>query len=426
MFKPLMKGLLLAAAVVGLASCGGGDDPTKARLRFVNASSGYASLDLVVDDERRFGAVGYAGNDSYVEVDPDQTDSEVRLAGGSTALVSLTPSLTKDNNYTLLAYGGEGALKALVLNENNGTPDSGKTRLRVVNAAPDAGAVDVYLTGSDELLTGAVPLQAGAAAGTVNGFVTISSGTRRLRITAAGSKTDLRIDLPSFSLGSEQTVTLVITPGSGGVLVNVLLLREGGGLGRADTPQARVRAVAGVTDGATVTSVVGGVDLLSGGTGAPAVGLYAAVTAGAVTPVVTVNGVAASTTATTLTPGADYTMMVYGPASAPVVVWLADDNRLPSDLTQAKVRLVHGLADLSAALALKVNTTPLAGGVLPGTASAYALQAPSTTATLSATATGLSALSVTYVEPAFVASGNYSVFVLGASNAAAGVLTKDR
>jgi hypothetical protein len=424
MFKSVVRGMLLAAVVAWLASCGGGEDPTKARLRFVNASSGYVSLDLVVDDERRFGAVPYAGNDTYVEVDPDQTDSDVRLAGGSTALVNLTPSLQEDHDYTLLAYGGAGALKTLLLDENNSKPDSGKTRLRVVNAAPDAGSVDVYVTGSDELLTDAVPLQSAAVAGTVNGFVTISSGTRRLRITAAGSKTDLRIDLPSLGLGSEQVATLVITPGSGGVLVNVLLLREAGGLTRADTPQARVRAVAGVTDGGTVAATLDGKDLLAGGVGAPAIGAYVPVAAGAVAPAVSVNGVVVGATST-LTPGADYTMMVYGPASAPVVVWLADDNRLPSDLTQAKVRLVHGLADLAGALALKVNTTPLAGGVLTGTASAYALQAPTTTATLSVTGAA-SALTVSYVEPAFVASGNYSVFVLGAASAPAGVMNKDR
>lgn len=426
MFRSMMSKWWWALGLAALlAGCGGGDDPTKARVRFVNASSGYTSLDLYIDDERRFGAVGYAGNDTYVEVDPDQTDSELRRVGSSTALVSTTPSLQKDRNYTLLAYGGDGALKTLLIDESGSKPDSGKSRLRVLNAAPDAGTLDIYVTGSDELLSDSVPLQSTAAVGTLNGYLTFSSGNRRLRITAAGNKTDLRVDLPSVSFGSEQIRTLVITPGSGGMLVNVLLLTEGGGISRLDAPQARVRAVGGVSSGGTVVASIGGVSLLNG-VGAPVISNYALVTAGSATPVVSVNGVAVTTAATTLNAGADYTLLIWGPASAPQVAWISDDNRLPSDTSKAKVRLVHGVADQSALLALKVDTVPLVDSVAQATASSYVLQAASTTADITVTAVGVATPLVDQTDRVFAASGNYTVFVLGATGAVTGQLTKDR
>lgn len=46
-----MRGVALALAAVVVA-CGGGEDLSKAQVRLVNASSGYAALDLVVDDQR--------------------------------------------------------------------------------------------------------------------------------------------------------------------------------------------------------------------------------------------------------------------------------------------------------------------------------------------------------------------------------------
>ena len=51
--------LAVAVSVTLLLGCGGGADRTKANLRFVNASTGYPSLDLVIDDSLRFGAVAY-------------------------------------------------------------------------------------------------------------------------------------------------------------------------------------------------------------------------------------------------------------------------------------------------------------------------------------------------------------------------------
>ena len=417
--------LASAPLLAALQACGGGADRTKAQLRFVNATTGYSSLDLRVDDSTVFSAVAYGHSGSYVEVDPDDTASEVRRNGSSTTLLNTTPALVRNKHFTLLAYGGEGALKTVLLDENTGSPASGKCNFRVLNAAPDAGALDIYLTGTDEALADAVALQAGAAVGTVNGYTSTTSGTRRLRVTAAGSKTDLRLDITAFTLGSETCGTLVLTPGSGGVLANAVWLVERGGLSATATPQARVRVAAAVADGATVAVALGGSTLL-GGVGAPAVGLYSLVTAGSVAPSVTVNGASVSAAAQTLVAGADYTLLVYGPSAAPLAVWLTDDNRLPSDTSQAKLRLVHALADQAAALALKVDALPVASGVLPGTGSAYAAVAASTLAALSVTATGVGTAVYSAVDQVLAAGSTYTLFVTGSSTAVSAVLRKDR
>lgn len=421
-----IKWLGLGLAVLGLlAGCGGGDDTTKAKVRLVNASSGFSALSLIVEGDTRVSSVAYGASNDYVDIDPDDTDAEVRRAGATTALTTFTASWSKKKHYSVLAYG-DTELKTVLLDDNQDTPDSGKFRLRVLNAAPDAGAVDVYITGNDDVLTGTSPVQAAAAVGSTNGYVTITSGTRRLRVTAAGSKTDLRLDLATLGLDSGAVGTLVITAGKGGVLVNALLLKEQQGIARHDNDKARVRVAAAVGDTGTVTASAGGTALMTG-VGAPAVGLYTLVTAGSLTPAVSVNGSSVSTAATTLAAGADYTLMVYGPASTAVAVWLDDDNRLPSDISKAKVRLVHGIGDLAAAMALSVDFTPVADSVTPGTASAYYdAQSPSTTAVLSVTATGQTAAIYSAVDQVFAAGSNYTLFVVGSMAAKTGILRKDR
>jgi hypothetical protein len=424
--------LLATAAAFGavpllgsLQACGGGTDVTKAQLRFVNATTGYASLDLRVDDSTRFSAIGYGSSANYVEVDPDDTTSELRRNGSSTTLLTTTPALTKNRHFTLLAYGAEGALKTVLLDENTSDADSGKCKLRVLNAAPDAGTLDVYVTGTDEALADAVATVSAAAVGTAASYISISSGTRRLRITGTGSKTDVRLDLPAFDFGSGQTATLVLTPASGGVLVNALWLVERNGLRSHANTQARVRVAAAVADSATVAVTLAGSSLL-GASGSPVVGLYSLVTAASLTPSVVVNGTALVASAQALTAGGDYTLLVYGPAAAPQLAWLADDNGLPSDSTQARLRLVHGLSDQAAALALSVDYLPVASEVALGAASAYAEVAASSTSSLSVTASGLANAVYTASEVVLVAGSTYTLFVTGSSSNTRGVLRKDR
>jgi len=417
----------LAAALLLLTACGGGGtDRTKAQLRLVNASSGYAGLDLTVNGVLLQGNVGYGAAADYVAVDPGNAATTINSAGSSTALLSFTPAVSKSSDYTLLAYGGQGALSQLQLDDNSGAPDSGKALLRVINAAPDAGSLDLYLTGSSDLLAASVPVLAGAGVGAVGSWLTVTATTWRLRVTAGGSKTDLRLDLPAVTLASKQIATLVLTPGSGGVLVNALLLTQQADIARLDGTLARVRVAAGLAAGGAVSASVGGTALMTG-VGSPAVGLYALLPAGPQSVVVTANGAAVPGAATyTLAAGGDYTLLVYGPLAAPKLNWVADDNRLPSDPTQARVRLLDGLPTLATPLAMTVDFVPVADSVLPGNASAYAFVPASTTSALSVTASGLASPLFSATTQTFVAGANYTLFVVGDDAAPTGILRKDR
>lgn len=423
----LLARLLITLLPWLLVACGEADttDRTKAKVRLVNASAGYAQLELREDGTLRQGPVAYAASESYAEVDPKPKDLSIHAAGSATALATLVPTLEKNKHYTLLAYGNAGALGQLLLDDNAGAPESNRTLLRVVHAAPDAGALDVYLTAAGDELAASVPTQPNARYGADSGWLTLTSGTWRLRVTAQGSKTDLRLDTAALELGSRKMLTLVLAPARGAMLVNALVLEQQTGIARIDGTQARVRAVAGAASGASVSASVGGTALMSG-VGSPAVGAYQLVAAGTVTPVVAVNGNPVASPAATLLAGADYTLLVHGAPAAAQAAWLADDNRRPPTAGQARVRLVNGVAGASGSLAMTIDFLPLADGVTAGAASAYALTDASAAARVAVTAAGT--VTALFLAPEQRIAGDevYSVFVVGDHAQATGIVRKDR
>lgn len=433
MFKPLARRLtrLLVWSLAGsmLAALTGcyvaPDDRTKARVRLVNATRDYVSLDLRVDGSLSQGAVAYGASAGYAEVDPDRSSSTITTAGSATSLLSFTPAVGKNKAYTVLAFGKAGALREVLLDENQSAPASGKTGLRVVNAAADAGALDVYLTASSDALTTAVAVHSAAAYGEVSPALDVTGGTWRLRVTGASSKTDLRLDVADLALPSGQVAVLVLTPSAGGTLVDALLVKQGDAIVQANGTSARVRAMAGVGSAGAVTASAGGVSLL-GSANSPVAGNYRFVPSGSPALAISVNGNSVGAPVTSLAAGRDATLMVYGPAATPTAAWVADDNQLPAATGALRIRLVNGTTGVAGSASLSVDGESVgSGGVAEGTTGTYSEIPASTSATLSVSAGTTTLFSAT--NQALVAGGVYTVFVVNAAGAATtGIIKRDR
>ena len=434
-----MFAVLSAWVLAGLQACGdaGTTDRSKAQIRLVNAtapSGGYAQLTLRLNDELRQGQVAYGENAIYAEADDGSPTLAISTQASATALLTSTASLSKGRYYTSLAYGYAGAARQVLLDDNQGDPEVNKALLRIVNAAPDAGALDIYLTGTDEELTASVPVQASATYGAVGGWLAVGSATWRLRVTAAGSKTDVRLDVPSLSLASRQIATLVLTPGGGGVLANALLLTQRSSVSRIDNPQARVRLAAGL-DGVGNTLLRVNDTSVAAGAPSPSVGVYSRV--GAASPVVTfsVANVPLTATGAPLAAGGDHTLLVYGSTSgaaqqagavSPRGRWLPDNNRAPTDSTLARLRLVNGLADSPGTLSMSVDFFSLATLVAAGDASGYADTAAGTTLTLTIYGSNSSVPLYSATGQTLMAGATYSVFIVGLTAAPTVIVRRDR
>lgn len=424
-FKTWAWGLSVAAATL-LAACGGGGDSSTAQMRLLNASIGYAALDMSVDSTTVNSAVAYAGVGSYADVKTSATGTEIQSNSVGSTLASSTPTLAAGSHYAMIAYGSAGSLQTTLLQEDQEAPASGKSKLLVLNLAPDAGSMDVYVTGADETLDTASTVAAGIAAGSGSGYVSLNSGTFRVRLTAAGSKSDVRLDIPSITLPSAGVSTLVLTGSAGGVLVNGIQLIQQGATTNFPNTTARARLVAAVGGSALVSGSVGQTALMPTSV-APTIGDYTTLTAGAADLSVYVNGQLMSFAKPTLVAGNDYTLMVWGPAASPQLAVLTDDNRLPtSPTTTAKIRLVNGVASAATGLTLNVDYSALASNVVAGTASTAQTTPASTAALLTVTSPSSTTPVYSLSDLGITAGYVYTVFVMGDSTAMVGSLRRER
>ncbi len=424
-FKTWAWGLSVATAAL-LAACGGGSDSSSAQMRLLNASIGYAALDMAVDSTTVNSGVAYAGVGSYADVKTDATGTEVQSNNVGSTLASSTPTLASGSHYTMIAYGSAGSVRTTLLQEDQDVPASGKSKLLVLNLAPDAGAMDVYVTGADDSLDTASTVASGIATGSGSGYITLNSGTFRVRLTAASTKSDLRLDIPSITLPSAGVSTLILTGSTGGVLVNGIQLLQQGATNNFPNTTARARLVAAVGGSALVSGSIGQTPLMPTSV-APTIGDYTTVTAGTAALSVYVNGTLMSFTNPALTAGSDYTLMVWGTAAEPKLAVLTDDNRLPtSPTTTAKIRLVNGVASATTGLTLNVDYSALASNVVAGTSSTPQTTPASTSALLTVTSPSATTPVYSLSELGIQAGYVYTVFVMGDSNTMVGSLRRER
>lgn len=413
---------ILSAAL--LSACGGGSSSSSdVQLRLVNASAGYSSLDLSVNSTSINTAVAFGSAGSYGTVSSSATTSQV-LSGGTT-LVSTAPTLSSSYKYSLIAYGWPGAVKTTLLQEGEVAPAAGSSKLLVLNLAPDAGALDVYLTNSTDTLDNATPIVSSIAGGSGSGYNTLTSGTFRLRVTGASNRADVRLDLPAVTFNSTEVTSLIISATPGGVLVNGMTLVQTAAVTNYPGSTSRVRVVGAVSGNASVGASRAGVSLLSTSI-APSIGDYAAVASGSGAVTISVNGTAQPVLTPALAAGGDYTLLVWGDPAAPQISVLSDDNRLPTTSGTAKIRLINGVANLNAGLTMSLDYSAIAANVNPGNASAVAIVPSSTSSLLSVTSptsgTPVYSLSTLAVN----SSGVYSVFMMGGASNIVGVLRRER
>ncbi len=371
----------LSCAALTLAACGGGGGGSSgnATVRLVNASLTHSSISLLANGAASVGATPTDSASAYAGVAAGSPTLQVNDATSGSALATLAPSFGKDGHYVVIAYESGGVVRTTVIAEDIAAPAAGIASLRVFDAATDAGALDVYvtdpaadiatLTSPSFTFTSSTALQASA-------FLSIAPGTYRVRVTGSGNPADLRLDIPSVVLTSQEVAALLLTPTTGGTLVNGAALAQQGPNTAGRNTTARVRLAAAVTNGATV-SASAGTTSIGNNVVAPSVGGYVIVPAGTALNV-SVNGASIGAPATALAAGSDSTLLVYGAAATATANLIADDNHLPATSTNLKIRLVNGLTGSATPLSLNAAFAVVASNVAPGTASPYAVVGAST------------------------------------------------
>ena len=431
--KTWAASLAVALTLPFLHGCGN-DDAQKGEVRVVNATIEYPSLDLYTQngngsDDLVLSGTAAGAASGYAGVDKGSYEFVIKSTGAAANAATVSGSVTKTDHFSIVTYLTGGKASATFLTDNEDSPASGNAKLRVFNAATgEAPSVDVYLsknacsalTVTDTAFASAVTtLQTSYSQVTATG----SGSTWNVCVFAAGDTSTLLLDIPALTLKNQEIATLILTHTSGGVLLNGAVLDQQGAMTPYTSQISRIRVAADATSSQQVSVTLGSVDLTSLAT-SPSVNDYVTVAPGSLSGTVTVNGTATPVASLAVSAGTDYTLLVTGDASAPVVTLIADNNT-PSTSTTAtvKARVINGVNGLSGSLSATIDNKSLGNATL-GTASSY-VQIPATTGTSTVQAS-IVTNPTSLVNQSFTASGVYTVFIWGDSSAPKLAITQDR
>lgn len=433
MSVPVRITVLLLA--MNLASCGGGDEESGAdpRIRLLNLSTGYSSLDLMTnldendedDDEIQLEGVALEAVSDFVTLDPDDYTIKLRRSGAGSVLRSFSgEQLVEDTVNTYVAYGEVGQFGALRIDESLDDADAGDHKLQVANVS-SAGAVDVYLTDAETDLDDTTPVLSNVGAGL--SMVTAESGGHRLRVTGAGDTSDVRLDIAEFSLADQGVGTLILTSTQGGMLANAIYLPQQGSPSKYTNSKARVRGAVALANGSAATIRVGGQSILTSATAGVIASRYTVLEAGTMPVNLIINGVAVAAPDVELAAGADYTLMVWSNPDGPQTSLVIDDNRLPAGGSgMTKLRVLNGMSTLASPITLSIDFSPVIEGTLVGQVSEKEEVTAGTDRQFDITNTSTAAAVLTRTGITLQGNSVYTFFMTDNGATPIGVLRRDR
>lgn len=124
-------------------------------LRVVNAVPDEPATDVMVGDQVAFPQVSFGAVTPYREFTTEAVTFRVRpsVPDGASSMAETTERLNAGKHYTLLAMPNDPAGVGLaLLVDEIAPPADGKAALRVLNASPEPGKVDVDVKGSSRAL----------------------------------------------------------------------------------------------------------------------------------------------------------------------------------------------------------------------------------------------------------------------------------
>lgn len=234
---------LIAAGATALAGCGGvGVGSTDSvRVRVIDAATNAATVNMLVNSSSGYGDQSNPPSGDISNVSPylyagtgTSTFSYISSAASSTTPVSTTTTtgtttttssaipngvpLVSGKFYSAYLIGRADALPTaasflhVVVTDDNTTTPSGQAQLRVVNAAPDGGPLDVLVNG-----TAPAPSFSGVTYQIAQGtflsapYVTVPVGTLNVQVNTAGTQTALSSTTStSISTTAGHRYTLII------------------------------------------------------------------------------------------------------------------------------------------------------------------------------------------------------------------------
>ena len=177
------------------------------QFKVINGSSVPSPINVFVNQNLLLSNIPFGGASSYQKTATGSpTVSVEATATPGAAQLTLMPALGPGTDSSILLTGPSGALKALVLGDNNLPPVPNRARVRLVNGTTDISALDVYVNFS-KLVSG-LAMNA-AIAGLEFNADPVAGTSYEFDFNVAGT-TQSSLKLPGVALFGGKTYTIYV------------------------------------------------------------------------------------------------------------------------------------------------------------------------------------------------------------------------
>jgi hypothetical protein len=233
---------IFAFSLVALAACDSSDNPAVIdaetfNIQVLHASADAPPVNVLIDGSPVLTDVDYKAGSGQLALAAGSYSIAVEgiLPGGNATVIGPVPlDFAADTTYTVVAVGNVADIEPVVFSQPRENPSAGTARLAVLHGAPDAPAVDVYVTTPEAILADSAPVGSFEFKGTI-GPAEVAAGDYRIRVTLADDADAVVYDSGTVTLsaGDDFFVTAVPSTNAGSSPISLVLLT---GSGSAEIP----------------------------------------------------------------------------------------------------------------------------------------------------------------------------------------------
>jgi hypothetical protein len=163
-----------------------------AAVRVIHASPDAPAVDVYVDGQKAISNLAFKEASEWAMLPAGTYDVKVTAAGATDAVIQAQLTLAAGKYYSVVATGKLANITPRVIEDDLSISDSGKAKLRIVHASPDAPGVDIAVKGGPVLVSN-------LAFPNASEYLTVDPMTVDVEVRAAGTDT-VALAVPGLTL----------------------------------------------------------------------------------------------------------------------------------------------------------------------------------------------------------------------------------